>query len=381
MGTALEALLPLSMNLSLWVPSSENYTAYMRSNGPSDFTLVDDFTDIHRWQQTGVQGTIEQSNFSFEPLHQSISYTVTINKTLGTTDFILSRNMGNQDWTRYNTLGFWVYPQTSTPTVRLAFAVRNEDHWFFYWYDMPSNSWSFISIDISQWSRNHVDEIRLAEVGNAWGPYVNKQVVKLFLGELSVWNSNNQFVWTALNSAYLKSGWNNFVLNSASAGWDLDLLVLEPYGRGVSWNSPFSKIELEYNKVSSTEYTVLVNTSKPYFLVFSENYDSSWTVEMDGQTLEPFKAYGFANLYYIEKTGRYVINMRYALQTRYNFALTIVAITVVACIVLLLLPGRFLRILKGRLWKKHVNVASNRRLGLKGIFVGNRYFAEVSSYG
>ncbi len=74
---------------------------------------------------------------------------------------------------------------------------------------------------------------------------------------------------------------------------------------------------ISFSKLNPTNYIVNVNSSKPFFLVFSSSYDSAWIAESDRTTFEHYKVNGFANTYYINKTGNFTVSIIYKKQETY----------------------------------------------------------------
>lgn len=360
-GEALEFVGPTSVNFSAWAPYSGSYTLKVRSGHPTelDYRVIDNFENISGWYNGGSQKAVIEQSISITKLSRtSLSYYFVINKTSGD-NFSLAKDFPNEDWRQYNTVGFWIYPQANIPTAYLDFALRNgENQWYAYSasghpiYQVPTNRWSYITLDISNWNRDSVSQIRLVSVGSEWGPWVDGLQTKLFFSQLSVFKKeyNIEFSWQPVGNFTLSRGWNYLTLNVSHPGTLLDLFILEPSKQHVIWEPVISNYEVSYVKVSSTEYTVHVNSSKPIFVAFSENYDPSWIAEFNGQTLAPMRAYGFANLYYANMSGQFTISLHYAIwPEKHNLAITVTSVTFVACIILLLIPAKW-AIKSGKRW-------------------------------
>ena len=74
---------------------------------------------------------------------------------------------------------------------------------------------------------------------------------------------------------------------------------------------------VSYQKINPTQYTLQVNSSNPFYLVFSEAYDNGWVASINGKQIsaqEHFTANGFANCWYINKTGSYTITLEFTPQ-------------------------------------------------------------------
>ena len=82
----------------------------------------------------------------------------------------------------------------------------------------------------------------------------------------------------------------------------------------------FSAPNIRFVQDTPTKVTVHVtNTSTPYYLVFRETYDPNWTAYYSNGTSVPkfdhIMVNGFANAWYMDKTGNYTITLYYNLQT------------------------------------------------------------------
>ena len=82
----------------------------------------------------------------------------------------------------------------------------------------------------------------------------------------------------------------------------------------------FKQAAISFNYLSPTKVSVIVtNATTPFYLVFRETYDPAWTayysngskVNMD----KHIQVNGFANAWYINKTGNYTMTLYYAPQT------------------------------------------------------------------
>ena len=106
---------------------------------------------------------------------------------------------------------------------------------------------------------------------------------------------------------------------------------------GTNGNYSTEGAALIYDQISPTEYTVQVNASKPFFLVFSESYDTGWVASINGQQIPSeyhFMADGFANGWYINKTGRYSITLEFSPQNLFYTGAAISIAAFIICIVL-----------------------------------------------
>jgi hypothetical protein len=104
---------------------------------------------------------------------------------------------------------------------------------------------------------------------------------------------------------------------------DLDLL-----------SNKTTPVLLTYEKLNPTLYNIEVDTSKPFFLVFSDSYDEGWVATVDGHKLSDkyhFNANGFANGWYINKTGTYTIVLEFQPQKLFYTGSAISLTTILIC--------------------------------------------------
>ena len=93
---------------------------------------------------------------------------------------------------------------------------------------------------------------------------------------------------------------------------------------------------ITYEEINPTQYTVHVNSSQPFYLVFSESYDNGWVATINGQQIPDqyhFTANGYANGWYINKTGTYTITLEFTPQNLFYAGATISITTLIICTV------------------------------------------------
>ena len=67
-------------------------------------------------------------------------------------------------------------------------------------------------------------------------------------------------------------------------------------------------------KNNPTKYIAHVNTTRPFFIMLSQTFHESWTAFVDGERISDqyhFIANGYANAWYINKTGTYTITLEF----------------------------------------------------------------------
>lgn len=103
----------------------------------------------------------------------------------------------------------------------------------------------------------------------------------------------------------------------------------------VNQNKPSnSVVTITYEKDNPTNYIVHVNASEPFFLVFSESYHKDWVAYVDGQQIPDehhFIANGYANGWYINKTGAFTITLEFWPQNLFYAGSAISITTLILC--------------------------------------------------
>jgi len=115
-------------------------------------------------------------------------------------------------------------------------------------------------------------------------------------------------------------------------------------------------IYINYEKVNPTAYKLHVKTEKPFFLLFSEAYNSLWKAKIDGaQEIESTIAYSLINCFYINKTGEFEVEVYFEGQNYADVGLKISFLSLIFVAAFVLMPKRSLEHLKGLLikwWRK-----------------------------
>jgi hypothetical protein len=91
---------------------------------------------------------------------------------------------------------------------------------------------------------------------------------------------------------------------------------------------------ITYQRINPTQYNVNVNSSNVFYLVFSEAYDKGWVASIDGHQIpaqQHFTANGFANCWYINKTGSYTIKLEFIPQNLFYVGAFVSLATLIVC--------------------------------------------------
>ncbi|MFY3741753.1 MAG: hypothetical protein HMLIMOIP_002213 [Candidatus Nitrosomirales archaeon] len=99
------------------------------------------------------------------------------------------------------------------------------------------------------------------------------------------------------------------VINEGALSSGFDNLALARYNE-----NPSVGVKLTWTKLEPTKYSVQVNSINPIFLVFSETYSKYWVASIEKERLPQdyhFLSNGYANGYYIPRTGSYTIDLAF----------------------------------------------------------------------
>lgn len=95
---------------------------------------------------------------------------------------------------------------------------------------------------------------------------------------------------------------------------------------------------LNFKKINPNKYEIKVkNATDPYFLVFSESYHPGWKASVGGEHLT---LNGFANAWYIEKTGDYQIILDFRPQRIYYISISVSVFALFASMIYLLIKKK-----------------------------------------
>lgn len=90
-----------------------------------------------------------------------------------------------------------------------------------------------------------------------------------------------------------------------------------------------SPVKLHHEEINPTLYTVHVETSQPFFLVFSEGFNNNWAAFLEGEELQNhLEGNLFANTWLISEVGEYDITIRYKPQLAFELGRLISGLTI-----------------------------------------------------
>ena len=163
---------------------------------------------------------------------------------------------------------------------------------------------------------NNSKDISFVERFGNSSVYENNNYVPLVYGSdlLNLGNANPSDLINAIES-------NSFnIQNTSVYSGDISGLYNDSNRINATSIANFSKLNISFVENTPTKVTVHVSkATTPYYLVFRETYDSHWAAfYSNGTEVNPqyhIAVNGFANAWYMNKTGNYTITLYYTLQT------------------------------------------------------------------
>jgi len=72
-----------------------------------------------------------------------------------------------------------------------------------------------------------------------------------------------------------------------------------------------SRVSINWTYISPVEYKVEVNSTGPFFLVFTETYDEGWSASSVNKTYAHFVGNGYANAWFVDSKGKFEIKIEF----------------------------------------------------------------------
>lgn len=115
---------------------------------------------------------------------------------------------------------------------------------------------------------------------------------------------------------------------------------------GVNYDLFLEKPEIAFKKLNNTKYTIFVKNAKTSFwLIFSETFSPEWKAKSDNQEFQHFPANGYANGYFVDRTGDFTIDLIYQQQVladKLKSVSFIMFILIISC-ALMIAGGKFFK--------------------------------------
>ena len=101
--------------------------------------------------------------------------------------------------------------------------------------------------------------------------------------------------------------------------------------------------KISFEKLNPTKYIVTIDTTEPYYLVFSESYDAGWIAKINNKELSNknhFSVNGYANMWYVDNVGTYDLIIEFEPQNLFNFTALFSILSFIVSITFLVLIYR-----------------------------------------
>lgn len=197
----------------------------------------------------------------------------------------------------------------STISVRVV-AENGEEQWPYalnppftkYQNHYQSSDWYTIAYKL-----NLTTQIKYVDIG------ITNALEKSYKGNLELWldfvkfvksiSPEDEFINTILSEDYTPR--NSILVDPADVPSNFSEMIPENNGHAL----------ITFQRINPTKYKVKIeNATQPFFLVFSESYHKDWIAYVDGQQVPSeyhFMANGYANAWYINKTGTYTVTLEF----------------------------------------------------------------------
>jgi hypothetical protein len=145
-----------------------------------------------------------------------------------------------------------------------------------------------------------------------------------------------EFFWVKLGTVHLNSGTYTLRVEASGGIVFLDSILIRSTDRDSRMENSSIEI-LTCQKLSETNFKLSITARKPFFLVFSEAFNPSWLVYVNGTLITPIIVNSYANAYYIDAIGYLSINIIFAKQQQYVIigSLTFLTILMSTCLIVL----------------------------------------------
>jgi hypothetical protein len=182
-----------------------------------------------------------------------------------------------------------------------------------------------------------------ATTGSDYGNLSVKVDNQYFSVDLNSQKQGSVFSYKYIGPIFLNAGSHTLTTSQGNASTlQIDSMVLYSLKNAESFvnaNNLLSSylqnnVSLTYEEINPTQYTVHVNASSPFYLVFSESYDDGWVATINGQQIHSqyhFTANGYANGWYVNKTGTYTITLDFTPQNFFYAGAAVSITTLIIC--------------------------------------------------
>jgi len=170
----------------------------------------------------------------------------------------------------------------------------------------------------------------------------------------SCYSENLGFEWLNLGSLYLGEGEHEIGIG-ATGDVELDLIAVASTKDGKQLDSlaelfqeSAEKPVVSFERINPCLYKVHVEAEEPFILVFSDSYHPLWRAILDdGTEIKPVNLYHIVNGFFINKTGKFDLTVRFIGQDYVDLGFKVSLATFIVVLVLLAIPERtYLKIRK-----------------------------------
>jgi hypothetical protein len=145
---------------------------------------------------------------------------------------------------------------------------------------------------------------------------------------------NNQY---EMGSIQLEKGYHDLAINYGDSRTNYIIQIRSNDLEAKLEKESSSAQIIKYQRVDPTNYVAHINATGPFFLVFSESYSDGWKAYIDGEEVtEHIMVNGYANGWYINKTGEYAVDIVYEPQKIFLVGVLISVVLMIMSIIYLL---------------------------------------------
>jgi len=151
--------------------------------------------------------------------------------------------------------------------------------------------------------------------------------------------STSDYKWIDIAHDTVDKGFHKLILQEKGLEKvDIDMIMVRS-GR-FNRDSENSVRHFKYNKINPVKAIIDLDIAEPLYLIFNETFHPDWRASIGDKDLKHFIVNSFANVFFIDKVGKSRIVLEFTRQRQYTIGLMISLITVIACLVVIILPNK-----------------------------------------
>jgi len=136
--------------------------------------------------------------------------------------------------------------------------------------------------------------------------------------------NSTEFEWLDFGHIHLNRGMEHLTMESHP-----DIIINEYYLDSNYKVTNSSKPYISFKKINPAEYVIQIESTEPFFLIFSESYHPSWKATVEGLSLDHYVVDSFANAYCIKTKGHCEILLSFTEQRIYEKGIILTLATIV----------------------------------------------------